>query len=217
MGSTRLPGKSLLPFAGTTVLGHLVERLQAVARLDVVVLTSELPEDDAVARAADALGVPVHRGPAEDVLARFAGWVEGRIDPSRPVLRVCADRPLLCPGPIDELLDAWDELGAPDYLANNAPPSYPKGLDLELVRAGHLVTAHRESDDPYDREHVTPFVYRRPERFRLENLVCPFGNWSHVELALDTGDDLRRLRALHELLPSGYDLPDVLTAVELSA
>ena len=218
MGSTRFPRKTLAPFAGSTVLEHMLERLGRVpSSLDLVVATSGLAEDDVIAAVCERAGVSVFRGEADDVLARFVACVDAR--PERPglVLRICADRPLLCPVLVDELLAAYDELGKPDYLSNNLPPSYPAGLDLELVRTECLEQAYRESDDPYEREHVTPFVYRRPERFRLAGLVCPFGNYSHVDLALDTPEDHERLSRLHARLPDAYDYRDVLTAVELAA
>jgi spore coat polysaccharide biosynthesis protein SpsF len=218
MGSSRFPGKVLAPFAGTTVLAHMLERLRRVSHpLDLVVATSNRAEDDAIVAACAAAGVSTFRGDTEDVLGRFVACL--RSLPARPalVLRICADRPLLCPVLVDELLDAYDELGRPDYLANNLPPSYPDGLDLELVRTECLEQAQEEAVDPYEREHVTPFVYRRPERFRLAGLVCPFGDFSSVRLALDTRDDHERLLRLHARLPAGYDYRDVLTTVELAA
>lgn len=218
MGSTRFPGKTLAPFAGTTVLQHMLERLGRVAQpLELVVATTERDEDDVVAAACRGAGVRVFRGADGDVLGRFVACVDSLPVPPALVLRICADRPLLCPVLVDELLAAYGELGRPDYLANNLPPSYPDGLDLELVRTECLEAAARESVDPYEREHVTPFVYRRPERFRLAGLVCPFGNFSHVPLALETRDDYERLTRLHARLPEGYDYRDVLTAVELAA
>lgn len=217
MGSTRFPGKSLAPFAGTTVLGHMLNRLARVSHpLGLVVATSDLDEDDEIAAACAGSGVAVFRGSAQDVLARFAACVHSLGMRPALVLRICADRPFLCPDLVDELLDAYDELGRPDYLANNLPPSYPDGLDLELVRTECLEQADRESENSYEREHVTPFIYGRPERFSLAGLVCPFGNYSHVRLALDTPDDLERLTRLRSALPSDYDHRDILTAVELS-
>lgn len=218
MGSTRFPGKSLAPFAGSTVLQHILERLRRVVNpLELVVATTDLEEDDPIVAAGLESGVRVFRGDAADVLSRFAACIEWL--PERPplVLRICADRPFLCPVLVDELLASYEELGRPDYLSNNRPQSYPDGLDLELVRTECLEEAHRESGDAYEREHVTPFVYRRPERFRLAALVCPFGNFSHTRLALDTPDDYERLEALYRLLPAEYDYRDVLTAVELAA
>jgi spore coat polysaccharide biosynthesis protein SpsF len=218
MASTRLPGKSLAPFAGSTVLTHMLERLRAVARpLDVWVATTDQPEDDVLAQSVEAVGVDVFRGPSEDVLGRFVACVEAMSERPEVVLRVCADRPFLCPVLVDDLIDAYDELGSPDYLSNNLVKSYPDGLDLELVRVECLEDARRESRDAYEREHVTPFVYRRPDRYRLRGLVCPFGNYSHVRLALDTAADLERLTELHEMLPAGYEYRDLLNAAELAA
>ncbi|HEX3087463.1 MAG TPA: NTP transferase domain-containing protein [Ilumatobacteraceae bacterium] len=217
MGSSRFPGKALAPFAGTTVLQHMLTRLGRVTHpLTLIVATTGRAEDDAVVDACAEAGVNVFRGSADDVLDRFTACIDAL--PARPelILRICADRPLLCPVLVHELLDAYDDVGRPDYLSNNLPPSYPDGLDLELVRTDCLDLAHDESRDPYDREHVTPFVYRQPNRFRLAGLVCPFGNFSHVRLALDTNDDLDRLTALHARLPNAYDYRDVLTAVELA-
>jgi spore coat polysaccharide biosynthesis protein SpsF len=217
MGSTRLPGKALAPFRGTTVLEHMLSRLDRVEHpLHLVVATTSLHEDDSLADVAASAGVSVFRGDSADVLARFAACIASLPTRPRLVLRVCADRPLLCPVLIDELIDAYAELDEPDYLSNNLPPSYPDGLDLELMRTECLLLAHDESRDPYEREHVTPFLYRRPDRFRLAGLICPFGNYSHVRLALDTPDDYERLSALVTRLPEAYDYRDILTAVVLA-
>ncbi len=216
MGSTRFPGKTLASFGESTVLQHILRRLGRVtAAIEVWVATSELPQDDAIVEVCASEGVPVFRGEVDDVLRRFTACLGAMSSRPELVLRVCADRPLMCPVLADELLAAYEELGRPDYLANNLSPSYPDGLDLELVRADALETADRESCDEYEREHVTPFVYRRPERFRVAGLTCPFGNFSHVDVALDTPDDYDRLKRLHERLPDDYDYRDVLNAAEL--
>lgn len=218
MASTRFPGKVLAPFRETTVLGHMLSRLARTDHpMQLVVATTDRPEDDRVADVAAAAGATVFRGDPADVLARFAACIASL--PVRPalVLRICADRPLLCPVLVDELFDAYDELDEPEYLSNNLPPSYPDGLDLELVQTECLLLAHEESRDSYEREHVTPFLYRRPERFRLAGVVCPFGNYSHVRLALDTPGDYERLSTLAAYLPETYDYRDVLTAVELAS
>jgi spore coat polysaccharide biosynthesis protein SpsF len=214
MGSSRFPGKSLAPFGEATVLEQILDRLERVSHpLQLWVATSDRKEDDAIATVCVRRGVAVARGPEEDVLARFVMCIDGMPDRAALVLRVCADRPLLCPVLTDELLDAYDELGRPDYLSNNLVPSYPDGLDLELVRTDALYEAHRESVDPYEREHVTPFVYRRPERFSVRGLICPYGNYAHVRAALDTPADLERLSRMHSELAArdpDYDYRDLL-------
>jgi spore coat polysaccharide biosynthesis protein SpsF (cytidylyltransferase family) len=211
MGSTRLPGKTLAPFGDSTILGQILGRLGRASSLDDTwVATSTLPADDAIAELCAARGTPVTRGSADDVLARFADCIAAAGMPPL-VLRVCADRPLLCPTLADELVAAYEELGRPDYVSNTLTRSYPDGLDLELVRAEHLLAAAAEAADPYEREHVTPFLYRRAERFRLEQLVCPFGDFSALDVALDTAEDYARLRRIRERLPDGDDHRDLLS------
>ena len=219
MGSSRFPGKSLAPFAGTTVVGRVLERLTGVERpLELAVATSTEPEDDELARACERLGVHVVRGARDDVLGRFADALVqlGRTDAL--VIRICADRPLLCPRLVEEAVDLWGEDEGVDYLANNLEPSYPDGLDVELVRGRCLLAAARESEDPYEREHVTPFIYRRPQRFRRRSVTCPYGNYAHVRVALDTPEDHVRLLEVHDLLAEReqlYDYRDVLNLAEL--
>jgi spore coat polysaccharide biosynthesis protein SpsF len=217
MGSRRFPGKSLAPFAGTTVLGRVLERLAEVERpLELVVATSTNAEDDAIVTACASLGARTVRGPAEDVLGRFALAIEQLGAEDALIMRICADRPLLCPRLVEEAIERYAEAHGVDYLANNLEPSYPDGLDVELVRAQCLLEAAHESRDDYEREHVTPFVYRRPERYQLRSVTCPLGNYSHVRAALDTPADLRRLQEAHDLLAAEDPFYDYRAVVELA-
>ncbi|MDT9047104.1 hypothetical protein RSW36_28705, partial [Escherichia coli] len=76
-----------------------------------------------------------------------------------------ADCPLADPGVIDACIDLHLRDGG-DYTSNALTRTYPVGLDVEVVTALALATAAREATDPYEREHVMPFLYRRPQRFR---------------------------------------------------
>ena len=206
MTSTRFPGKTLAPFLDSTLLEHILGRLKGGRHpVDIRVATSTEPSNDPIVEACDRAGVPVGRGPELDVLARFAQTIEAM--PERPdvVVRLCADRPFVGTSLVDDLLDAYFELGEPDLLANNRPPSYPYGLDLEVMKMRALLEAAAESSDPYEREHVTPFLERRPERYRVVNLTCPFGNFSQVRVVVDTPADYEAMqvvgRRLRELDP----------------
>ena len=96
LGSSRLPGKVLLPLAGRPVLAHVVERCRATPGVEgVVVATTEAAEDDAVAACARAWGAEVFRGSAEDVLGRFAAAAQ--VFPARDYVRITADCPLTDP------------------------------------------------------------------------------------------------------------------------
>jgi spore coat polysaccharide biosynthesis protein SpsF len=215
VGSSRLPGKVLAPFGSCeTLLEHILGRLDGPWTLCVA--TSELAADDAVARVCESADIAVFRGSHDDVLDRYARCVEAL--PERPelVVRICADRPFVGAALVAELLDRYETLGSPDYLANSHPrKSYPDGFDVEVVRAETLLEAAAEAEDPYEREHVTPFVLRRPDRYRVAGQPCPYGDFSWVRATIDTSEDLVALRAVAEALPAG-DLPaDVLNLATL--
>ncbi len=170
MSSTRLPGKVLKPLVGAPMMARQIERLRRSRRLgELCVATSTDPGDDVVERVAAELGCLTHRGPLADVLARYAGALQAH-GPADHVVRVTADCPLTDWRVIDQVIELHLASGA-DYTSNTVERTYPKGLDVEIVKAPLLLTAAAEGHDPYEREHVTPFFYRRPERFRIAQLT----------------------------------------------
>jgi spore coat polysaccharide biosynthesis protein SpsF len=217
-GSARLPGKVLAPFGTSTLLGHIAERLLRTG-LPVWVATGDGAADDAVEAEALRTGARAFRGDEADVLGRFAACVEAM--PERPglVVRMCADRPFACPVLVAELLELHAACDAPDYLSNTLVKSWPDGLDAEVMRTEALLAAAAEAGDPDEREHVTPFLYRRPERFSLVSVTCPYGGLAVTRATIDTAEDLRALRAVDERLRAragdGYDHRDVVNAAVL--
>lgn len=170
MSSTRLPGKVLRPLMGEPMMARQIERLRRADHMDdLVVATSVEPGDDAVAAWATDLGCRVHRGPLDDVLGRYVGALRA-FGPADHVVRVTADCPLTDWRVFDQVVKLHLESGA-DYTSNTVERTYPKGLDVEIVKAKLLEVADAEGQDAYEREHVTPFFYRRPERFRIAQLT----------------------------------------------
>lgn len=212
MGSTRLPGKVLNGLGGKSVLQWVVERTKRASRVaEVVVATSELAEDDVIAHEAERLGAPVVRGDALDVLSRFAKAV--REHGREHVVRITADCPCVDPTIVDRLVAAHLSQGA-DYTSNTHPRSFPHGLDAEVVTSEALLVADREARAPAEREHVLPFIWRRPERFRLVNVEAEAGErMPELRITLDTPDDLRMLKILFDHLPPAFDLDDILATV----
>lgn len=201
MGSTRLPGKVLLRVAGDTVLGHVVRRVRNARGVDrTVVATTTLPEDDTLVSIAEAHGAEVVRGPADDVLARYAmafsshgGEVGVRVTADCP----CLDPQLLSDG-LEQFVSAEPQ---PDYLSNTLERSFPRGYDFEVFRVEALLIAAAEAQDTYSREHVTPFLYRHPERFRLMTFRREDpANTAGWRLTLDTPEDWRVLEHLFRCL-----------------
>lgn len=191
MSSERLPGKVLRAVGDRPVLGCLLDRLAQAERVDaVVVATSDRPDDDPVAAFAEAAGIPVHRGPLEDVLGRFAA--AARAAGLEHVVRVSGDSPLLDPALVDLALRGlaggrWD--AASNVMGER---TYPAGQSVEAMTARTLDRLDQRTTDPADREHVTPLLYRRPDLFRVLPIRrAPATRVPH--LAVDTPDDLARV------------------------
>ncbi|WP_229831029.1 cytidylyltransferase domain-containing protein [Actinoplanes ianthinogenes] len=193
MGSTRLPGKVLRPLGGRTVLHRVVRAARAGGVLDdLVVATTTEAADDAVEAECARIGVACHRGPVDDVLTRFLGVLDGR-DGVDTVLRFTADCPLLDPSLVRRAFSVFEASGV-DYLTTSITRTLPRGLDVEVVKAGVL----REIDDratAHHRTHVTSYIYSHPDEFDVIGLtVLP--DRSHLRLTLDTEDDWKLIEAI---------------------
>jgi len=210
VSSSRLPGKVLAPILGQPMIARQVERIRRACLIDeLVVATSEDPSDDPLAAWAQAESLTVYRGSLEDVLGRFVGVIE-TFGPET-VVRLTADCPLACPRVIDAVIEFFRDSGA-EYCSNTLTPTFPDGLDVEVVRSSVLTEVAEISTDPAEREHVTLGVYRRPERFRLANYAGTT-DLSALRWTVDTADDLafvtRVFQALYPTRPN-FDSEDVL-------
>lgn len=199
MSSSRLPGKVLSPLFGEPMIFRQIERLARARRIDrLVVATSTDGSDDALAEACAARGVAVFRGSLDDVLDRFAGALE-LFPEARTVIRVTADCPLADWTVVDEVIAHLEATGA-DYASNTpAERTYPHGLDVEVMRREALLDAWRDGRDPYEREHVTPYIYRRPETYRLE-FVSRTPSLAHLRWTVDYPADLEFVRDVYARL-----------------
>ncbi|MDF5751399.1 glycosyltransferase family protein [Spongiactinospora sp. TRM90649] len=193
MGSTRLPGKVLRELSGRSVLGWVVRAARSSAALDdLVVATTTEPADDAVADECDRLSVACHRGPVDDVLARFAAALRDR--PADAVARFTADCPLLDPGLVAEVASVFRAVPGLDYAATGLGGTLPRGTDVEIVGRGALEEADRLATG-YHRVHVTSYVYTHAERFKVLGLGYPPAA-DDLRVTLDTEDDWRLIQAI---------------------
>lgn len=198
-GSSRLPGKILQQLNGRSVLAHDIGRLQRVVGVDAVVIaTTDNPNDDAIAAHAAACGATVFRGDEQDVLARYLG--AARAVHADIVMRVTSDCPLIDPDICGAVLALRAEANA-DYAANNMPRLFPHGLDCEAFTRAALERAAVEATDPYDREHVTPWMRRQPG-LRRANLTGPGWPANQQRWTLDFPADLAFFQAVFEHLPA---------------
>lgn len=169
-GSTRLPGKVLMPLAGAPLLERLLQRVQAAATpFALVVATTTDPVDAPIEDLCLRKGVLCFKGHPTDLLDRH--YQAARALGADVVCKIPSDCPLIDPGVVDSVLGAFlRDAQRHDFVSNLHPQSYPDGNDVEVLSMASLETAWREARRPFEREHTTPFVWDRPERFRLGNV-----------------------------------------------
>ena len=211
--SSRLPGKVLRPLAGEVMVLRQLQRISRAETLNgIVVATSDDPSDDELAVLLADSGYDYTRGALEDVLARYVQAVD-EYEPD-VVVRLTADCPLISAQVIDHVVERF-HLSNAEYVSNTMTPTYPDGLDVEVVSAAALQVVGRESVDPPEREHVTLGIYRQPERFVIENVVDPSGrDHSGLRWTVDTAEDFAFVSQVFEYLhPQEFEYEDVLALV----
>lgn len=212
--STRLPGKVLKPILGQPMLARQIERLKRARSLDdVIVATSERADDDEIARLCERLGVGCFRGSLDDVLDRFHGAAKGR--DAAHVVRLTGDCPLASPRVIDALV-AHHLATHADYTSTALEPTFPDGLDAEIMTSEALTHAWREARLPSEREHVTPFLYKHPERFRIEKLKHST-DLSELRWTVDEPSDFDFVTRVYEALyptDPAFEFEDILRLLE---
>ena len=136
MGSSRLPGKTMMDVAGVPLLDRLLRQLRGAATLDTVVIaTSVDPADDVIEKFCRGKGFAVVRGSEQDVLSRYVLAAEAAN--ADVVVRLTADCPLHSPDTVDEVVSAF-LAGAVDYACNTNPYTRPDGQDVEVFTRAAL-------------------------------------------------------------------------------
>ena len=194
MGSTRLPHKVLMDLGGETVLARVIRRLSRSRMVsELIVATSDSPGDDAIVRECERLGVSCFRGSEHDVLDRY--YQAARVAVAESVARITSDCPLIDAELVDDTVRICVEQQA-DYASNVFPRTYPLGLDAEVFTVAALDRAWRQSHEPHQREHVTPYFYEHPETFRLV-FTRDQSDYSAHRWTVDTPEDLELLRNIY--------------------
>tara|TARA_R110002167_G_scaffold182511_1_gene382891 strand:+ start:443 stop:1120 length:678 start_codon:yes stop_codon:yes gene_type:complete len=203
MGSSRLPGKVMMPLAGEPLFLRIGERMAQVSGLSGVILaTTTDPRNDAMAALAADHGMVVARWAAEDDIA---GRLKLALDLSgaEALLKINADCPLADPAIMQLVLDAYLAGPDPDVASNKVEPSYPLGYSVELISARALRWCERNLREAEDRELVIKWILDRPERFPAVSVRCE-SDHSHLNLTVDTPEDYALMAEIYSAL-HGHD------------
>lgn len=187
MGSTRFPGKVLKLLGNKPVLQWTIDAIRKADGIDaVVVATSTLPQDDAIAQYCALHKINCFRGSEADVLDRFYQCAIGYA--AEVILRLTCDCPFLDHNVITEVVRLRKLTGA-HYASNIDPPTYPDGLDVECFTFDALSAAWKEATRHSDRDCVPQFISRNRHRFPAANLTCPLPGLVKERWVLDTEED----------------------------
>lgn len=194
MASTRLPGKVLRMMRGRSTLDRIViaaEHAKGVNK--VVVATSTNKENDQIESACERIKVDCFRGSEDDVLGRYIGLLD-KYNPDA-VVRITGDCPLADSSVISQVVALYKATGV-DYASNTEPPTWPDGLDCEVISARALRAAHEEATRKSDRDCVTRWIVRNRHRFPATNLTCPLPNMVRERWVLDSPEDAQFIEAV---------------------
>lgn len=202
-GSKRLPRKVLLDLGGLPMLARVISRVQrAITLHEVIVATTTEPADEDIANLCVINNWPYYRGSELDVLDRY--YHAAKEFSSDVIVRVTSDCPLIEPTIIDLCVQKILQEESLDYVSNTLPPRrFPRGLDVEVTRFSVLERAWNEDKNLSWREHVTPYIYKHPEKFVLGSVTID-EDYSSMRWTVDTPEDISFVRRIYEHF--GHDL-----------
>lgn len=209
-GSTRLPGKMVMPFDGDrTILEIIVNRFKG--NYPIVLATTTAAGDDPLATLGEKLGISVYRGSENDVLSRFVEAAERfNFD---TVVRVCADNPFLNLELLEQLIDVYDGHAYSSFRYSNGKPTIlgHLGLFCEITTLEALKKAHEDTDEALYLEHVTNYLYNHPETFdvQLYDLPNEIKDYDGIRLTVDTFEDFQLTQRLYRKFGNESTIPKV--------
>jgi spore coat polysaccharide biosynthesis protein SpsF len=196
MGSTRLPGKVMLKIDKKyPTIYYVLEQIRQSKYLDdVVVATTNLEEDNVIAEFVKNYGINIFRGNSSDVLDRYYKCAK-KFSYSK-IVRITCDNPLIDPVIVDKIIKKFISKNL-DYVSNTIKRTFPYGTEVEVFSFNALEKAWKNSKNSYEREHVTPYIYNKNNKFQISNFSS-HNNLSRLRWTLDTKEDLKMIKTIIE-------------------
>ena len=201
MGSERMPGKVLRELSGIPSLVHIFKILSGAKLLDdFVVVTTTLYEDDSIEQVCKENNVRCYRGSVHDVLDRFR--IAAEEEKPDNIIRVTGDDPLMDPEIIDKVIGEHID-GGFDYSSNMIERTFPRGMDTEAIKYETLEHTWKTTADKDDREHVTLYIRRHPEKYKMHSVIRTGEPLDHIRLCLDTEEDSKLISEIYDNIYEG--------------
>ena len=197
MSSTRLTGKVLLDLEGRTVVEHVIKRVRSAEMIeDVIVATTIEKVDKKIVEICKNIGIKSFCGSEEDVLDRF--YQAAKLFNPEHIVRITADCPLIDPKVIDKVIKLHLKEKA-DYTTNTLKETFPDGEDVEIFTFEALSKAWQDAKILSEREHVTPYIKKHQDIFKIRNLEC-YQNLSNKRWTIDNPEDYLFLKVIFKNL-----------------
>lgn len=213
MGSTRLPGKVLIPVLDKPIIWHIVNRLRYSKLIDeIIIATTTKDGDEPIIDMAKKYSIPYYAGSEEDLIDRF--YQASKLFNLDIVVRIAADRPVIDPQIVDKVINFFLK-NLSDYdCVNNINPyqTYPHGLIVEVFSFFLVERLWKEIKDPLGREWFTTVIYENPQKYRIFCIKSD-KKLPHLRLTLDYQEDLELIRYIYQCLypeKSCFLLKDIL-------
>ena len=202
-GSTRLPGKVMMKADDKLLMVDYVINQLKHSKLhdEIVIATTDLKQDDVIFDYVTNRNIPCFRGDEKNVLERHYQCAKKYAFST--IVRIPSDKPLIDPTIVDSVIEKFQS-NSYDYISNFSVdvnddrrfiPSYPSGTEVEIFSFTALETAWKNATSEHDKEHVTPYIYTQPEKFKIFTLKSE-KNLSQFRWALDYENDLKLIRSI---------------------
>ena len=192
MGSTRLPGKTMEKITkDKRVIDFVVEQLKFSKIIEkIIVAIPDSIEDDVTYNHLLSKKIQTYRGSLKNVLDRYYQCAKNTS--SSVIVRVTADCPLIDPEIVDKVITKFIK-NKFDYVSNTHPRTFPYGTETEVFSFNALEKAWNETSNDFDREHVTPYFYKNPNKFSIGNVIQE-KNQSNYRWTIDYNEDLELVK-----------------------
>jgi len=173
-------------FDNIPIIHHVINQLKNCKTCSkIIVATTLLDEDKEIVNYVKNLNIENFRGSESNVLDRYYHCAKkfGLLT----IVRITCDNPLIDPTLVDDIITIFQS-GNYDYISNCIERTFPLGTEVEVFSINSLEKAWKEANNDFQKEHVTPFFYQNPTKFKIKN-ISHYDNLSFLRWTVDTQSD----------------------------